>query len=351
MKERIYAFDWIRLLAFQAIIIFHASWAIWLDPSGPPRPLPTAIWRFMNDYARVFAFSGFVIVFMTSFLFGRKEHGDSKTRWLPYFMFVGWILFWLCTYFKEKTLWVFQWDIYPLIIVGWLSGRCILKQSLHVRRLFIVISVLMLCLPLWKLQNVWDLPFWLRQILFGLCPEDYADWPLLPWVALLWLGLLLGNFVQLEQKSGLSLHLRRWEYPLIALVLVALFSFRDRYFRTELGDGWSCYSFRQEPWVFWSHMLFWMSLMRLAMCPQVQKLLAASRVAQGISSLAINRHFFLAYLWHYLLLFSLLAFFDPEQRADNMWFLDALIITLLPLTELMTHTTAKLFNVSASRPR
>ena len=68
MNQRLLGLDLIRLLCFVGIVIFHSTWVIWKDPFGPPDPLPTAIWNYALLYMRVFAFSGFVIIFLTSFL-------------------------------------------------------------------------------------------------------------------------------------------------------------------------------------------------------------------------------------------------------------------------------------------
>ncbi len=343
-EQRIYGFDLIRLIAFQAIIIFHCSWAIWLNPSGPPDPLPTPIWRFMEVYARMFSFSGFVIVFMTSFLLGIKESDYRKKFWLPIFLLGGWLLFWFCTYLKEKDLFIFQWDIYPFLVVGWLSGRWILNCQRKLRVAFAILSVVLLCIPFWKIQSARQLPFWLGQILVGLCPEDYADWPILPWIALIWLGMLVGHFMRARKRVGqLFFAFYKVEYFIAGLMIPAFLSLRARYFVTRLGDGWSCFTFRQELWVFWTHMLFWMGLLRLSLHPVVQNTLAASKIVRMLSSLAINRHFFLAYLGHYLLIFALIGLWDPQQTADNKLFLDSIVLLVLPLSEIFARGTAGLF--------
>ena len=119
-EGRLYGLDLIRTLAFLAILIFHWSWAVWIDPSGPPNPMPTSLGALANTYARAFSFSGFTIVFLSFFLIGYRGSSYRKKNWLPVFFLAGFLLFSLCTFLKERGF-PFTWDIYPLLVVGILS--------------------------------------------------------------------------------------------------------------------------------------------------------------------------------------------------------------------------------------
>lgn len=338
MNKRFYGLDLIRSIAFLAIIVFHGTWSLWLDPSGPPDPFPTRIWRFFEFYARTFAFSGFTILFLTSFLVGFKENAYKKKYWLPFFLLLGWMFFSFCTFLKEKT-YSFSWDIYPLLGIGFLSGFILLKQSRILKLLILSLSLSTLMIPIWELDIFYKAPVFLQRVLIGQCPEDYADWPLIPWISLIWLGLLLGQWTQ-EQSRKYSwefFRFRKLEIPLGIFILFCYWVHKDTYFYTQLGDGWACYTFRQSPYKFWTHLLFWALCIRVSLNPSVQNFLSQFKFLRFISRLYINRYFFLSYLTHYLVLFTLIGLLDPEQKAQTGWILDTIILLTMPLTEILTR--------------
>ncbi len=338
--DRIYGIDILRTLCFIAIIIFHSSWIIWLNPSGPPNPLPTSIWRFAEFYARALDFSGFSILFFTSFLIGYKENAYKKLYWLPFFLIGSWILFSFCTFLKEKEF-SLEWDIHPLIAVGMVTGQWILRRKKNL--VFALISIAMLLCPFWKFSFFSVFPLPIKEILVGVCPQDYADWPLLPWVGLLWLGMLSGSFVKKNEPHFFYFH--KFEPFFFTLICFYFWNFKDVYFQTKLGDGWSCYNFRQEPYVFWAHFLLWLALLRLCFYKNVQLFFARISFIRFLSTLEINRNFFLAYMLHYLVMFTLVGLARPWEEGSPLWKIDVVLLAILPITELSCRLVLRKMSV------
>lgn len=351
MNQRLLGLDLIRLLCFVGIVVFHSTWVIWKGPFGPPDPLPTAIWTYALLYARVFAFSGFVIVFLTSFLIGTSWGAERKCGWgrvrtsarislAPklYFILGAWLTFCLCVYLREGVFHL-MWDVYPLLFVGIVSGRTLLRFPSKRLGFFVMIAGAMLSVPFWTFSVEKLLPFWWGEVFFGHCPEDYADWPLLPWIGLVWLGMIGGKTFaeKLKESGGSAFRFRKSEWLIWGPGLCMFIVFSDAYFHTLLGDGWACYTFRQSPPVFWGHFLFWAFLVRLSFHPRVQRFLNETRLFTWVSHLAISRSFYLAYLTHFLLIFALVGLLDPQQKAEAPWVLNAILLLNLPLTEILVR--------------
>lgn len=334
-RLRIYGFDLIRITAFIAIIAFHSSWVVYLDVNGAPDPLPTFSTHLAELYSRALSFSGFVVILLSSFLIGMRSGKYAKSFWLPFFLFFGWGVFCFLTYVKEKEF-SFEWDIYPLLAIGLFTGGFLLKQSKAVRIFFTALSVLMLCIPFWKIGWFYTLPFYVGQIFVGQCPQDYADWPIFPWVGLMWLGMLGGSLTQDAVDKNFDFRFRKWEAFAAFGILFYLYQFRGAYYHTPLGNGWACHNFRQEPQAFWAHLLFWIALIRISLNPTVNTFLSKRRFVHFISNLAMNRHFFLAYLLHYIVLFAISGFLEAEQNP-TLFVIDVITILEVPVTELCTR--------------
>lgn len=335
--ERLYGLDIIRFLAFLAIVIFHSSWVLWSP--APPDPLPTFLWRGAEFYARSLSFSGFTILFLSCFLMGLKSDSYRKNRWLPFFLILGFFTFSFCTYLKEGEF-SFEWDIYPLLTVGIFTGKFLLHANKYIKIAFALLSLILLSFPVWELTMLRSILPRLEEILIGQCPQDYADWPILPWIALLWLGLLSGSMISSFQKKGYKFHIRRFEVPIFAFISLFFFKYRTQYFHTQLGDGWACYTFRQEPKIFWSHFLFWVSLIRLSLHPKIQDHLSQYPFILFMSNLKINQHFYLAYFFHYIVIFALAGLFQANTHKG--WAVDGVLILTLPMTEWILRFINKL---------
>lgn len=345
-KERIYGLDLIRLIAFPAIVIYHFSWVFWFEPPDP-YPLPL---RILELYARFFSFSGFIVVFLSSFLIGFKSGEYKKHSWLPFFLLGAWFIFCFLTYLKEGDSNI-DWDIYPLLLVGIVSGRLLLKQTRFSQNAFLVFSLFLLLFPVWEFQNSFNLPPYLGRTLFGQCPEDYSDWPIFPWVGLMWLGMIGGSRMREGMQKGWDFGFRKWEYPLGIFLFAYFWQFKGAYFSVKLGDAWACFTFRQSPLIFWAHMLFWMALIRISFEPRVQNALKQNRYVLALSNLRISRYFFLSYILHYIIFFTLEAIFDLRMHPEKVLIVDSIGFFTIPLTELSARGVLWIFAFFSEKKR
>lgn len=343
VNTRYLAIDLLRLLIFQAIVIYHSSWIIWISSYGPPDPFPTPIWRAASIFARALAFSGFTLAFLCSFLFGFKNKSSSKKSWIFLFLALGWLIYCFCVYFKELGKFHLMWDIYPLLCVGFLTGQFFLKRSVRFQVFLVFLFLLGLSIPFWRI----GLKFtpWLAEVLIGRCPFDYADWPILPWIFLIWLGLIIGNLVNrgVVKYGNNFLVYRSKEYFFWVFIVIVFIPFSGSYYKTLLGDSWACFTFRQSPVIFFSNFFFWVLIIRIALIPSVQSWLSRNKIALWLSNLSINRHFFLAYLIHYVVLISLVGLLSTYHGLP-LWATDFIVLFTLPITEIWIRALLKVTN-------
>lgn len=340
-RQRWLGIDLIRLVAFGAITVYHASFVLWLAPEGPPSPLPTPLWDAALKYARLFAFSGFTLAFLCSFLFGFNHRASRKRKWLPLFLLLGWITFSLCVQLRDLGTMRLAWDIYPLLAIGFTLGSWLITQRQATKLFAALVSVATLWIPFWKLgleKTITTNPYFL-EVLVGRCPADYADWPVLPWLALILLGVLAGDSLRaLIFAQGLQiLKVHRSEVGIWIALSAFFLTAPLAYYSTPLGDSWSCFNFRQDPQVFWARFSGCLLTLRIAFLPQLQAFLVRQSWARFISGLAISKHFFLAYLIHFVVLFALVGALSPDVYNPPPWLADLVLIACLPLTELATR--------------
>ena len=342
--------DLLRLISFQAIVVYHAAWVLWSSPLGPPDPLPTAIWQLSSIYARSFAFSGFTIAFLCSFLSGFHQRISEKRAWLPAFLLFGWVVFCFCTSLKEVNEFHLTWDIYPLLAFGFLTGRIFGHAPVKLRVSMLLVCFALLWVPFWELGWGEHLPLWAEEVLVGRCPQDYADWPILPWLFLIWSGVLSGSLARysVDMHGPTVMRVRRGEPLLWVGIVVVFIHFSGAYYHTSVGNGWSCFTFRQEPKLFWAHFLFWALLMRLSLILGVQRYLTSLAWVRWLSNMAISRRFFVAYLLHFLVMFALIGTLTSDVRAVPLWLADVVVLAVLPFTELSNRTMGKLTSLRKS---
>jgi hypothetical protein len=296
--ERLIGIDWLRLWAFLAITVFHGSWFFWPEVLGPPDPLPTALWRVLSAFAHYSSFSGFTVVLVTAFLLGRKRDVFDGKRWLPVFLLGGFVLFTLLLTWREGRF-SFAWDVYPFLLLSFVSGDWILRK-LPERYLlaFALTCVALVCVPFWGLRESIPGSPLLVSVLVGLCPEDYADWPLLPWVFLVWWGLAWGRIMRNRRAESDALL-----WPLVVVAASGLVSAAVYFGRTPLGDLWACYNFRPPFAIAIELFVGLAAALHLTTLRPVNAWLSRHSWTSWPSKLAINRHFFLAYVVHYVALF------------------------------------------------
>ena len=331
--------DLIRINAFLAIIIYHATWIFWAHLPAPPRPFPTIFWTIASSYARALSFSGFIVVFLSSLLYGQKQKSFSQKKWLVPFVLTAWIVFCILLGVREHVEFQISWDIYPLLLLGFSSGSLLIKYFNS--KFGAIVSFILLLVPYWKLESYIKNNF-IQQVLVGSCPEDYADWPILPWIFLIWFGMFTGKMLK-EKYYWPSWNINQKEafFWLIPIFLMT-YSYKT-YYEVPLGNYWACYTFRQDFTKFTSHFLFFLFLIRSTLDSRVQIFLKKIPLCLKISILYSNRYFFLAYLLHYILLFSLLGIMRSRNLYDNPYFQDFGLIFCIFSTEYLTRISVKIF--------
>lgn len=337
--KRDLGFDLIRLLSFLAISVHHFIWVVWYTLDVPASQ-QSSLWMATETYARLLSFSGHTILFLSCFLIARAEIQSRKTWNVVLWVLFGWLLFCLFEMGANPVFWI--WDIYPLIALGLASAlllRKVMSKSSRYPPLlisFVALSFLLTWIPFWNWPQFKALDLQWRHWLIGDCNVDLADWPILPWIGFAWMAYGLGAYAlyysQKNQKKWLSqfYFVEYFVWPLlIALAIPNLGAF----YHIILGPQFACFSFRQEPFIFWSHFICVIFFLRLSLWLPVQNFLAQFSLIRWISGLKISTHFGIAYLVHYVLIEACKLFGFKLNSPDIYWAFLCLVL-ILPATEL-----------------
>ena len=330
--------DLIRLLSFSAIIVHHFIWVIWYTPAVPHSAVSVA-WHIAEIFARSISFSGHTILFLSSFLIARAETQALKTWKVVIFTLIGWVAFCFFEWGENGDMfWV--WDIYPLIALGLATGtlfsRSVGNKTKAAVVLFGLIGFLMTWVQFWTWPSLLSLDLQWRHWLIGECGDDLADWPILPWVGIIWCGYAIGNYARIsnqnEAKPKFLSQWKKWEFLVWPPLLLIGGTQWGVFFNIVLGDQFACYSFRQPPLIFWGHFIFVVFFMRLVLVKQINDWLSKFKIVRFIANLEISKHFGFAYLVHYCLLRMMTRIpLNEDQTGATFSFL--LLLSVLPLTE------------------
>lgn len=334
---RYYGLDIIRLLSFVAIAFFHISLIHYYE-TNIPLSEQSIIAIGIELYARSISFSGFTIVLLSSFLTAFSSGNLQNRLRLFGVLTAAWMV--LSSLMSPNYSSWLAWDIYPLYLTGIIFCTVSEIKFPKVIPIAMVLGALMLWIPFWNYSHLFEMSDTLRNILgFASCANEIAEWPLLPWVGLIFLGYGLGYLLRKNGKTH-GVPLKRWEYLLIPLLLAISIPQWGPFFHIQLGDRFSCEVYRMPPTIFWSHMIWVVALMRLSVAPGVNAWLGKFSLIQWVSNLAMSRKFWAAYILNYglahLLSYAADALGVTKSRFETeiiTWF--ALIF--LPLTELATR--------------
>ncbi len=333
-QDRVFGLDLLRLFFFVSIYGYHAhDFFYGANPTSfdVNRPL---LWELGNLWARLGAFSGFALVFLTFFLYGMKNKPAPKTL-IIFLLPIFWFIFCALNTSKDYLSFRLVWDIYPLLFCSFVMIWFL--EKFFSRLQSIVFILCLLALFYGKAPILREKPGFLTEMLVGLCPLDYGDWPIFPWLSLPYVGYFCGKQAKLYDESLRKLY--AVDLPLsLAIGGFYLYSF-DAYFNTPLGTSWACYTFNRPGWQFCSHLAFWAYMTRLSF------VLGESKFLRFVSGLAINRHFFLAYFLHYGILFALAAIFHAHGLMTEPFALNIVFIAGLLATEILTAYLVKLWNI------
>jgi uncharacterized membrane protein len=336
---RYHGLDLIRLLSFIAICIFHITFIHYFTASIEIAQ-HSVIFTLMEYFARSLAFSGFTVAALTSALTALSGQGLKKRLRLFTFLVFGWCVF---SVLIERGDMLLMWDIYPLIFVGILSATA--AETLHPwgSRALGIVGLMMLWVPFWELRQLVTLPHELKVALgFGDCQVDQVEWPVLPWIGLIWLGYAIGQSLReiWQTKRSDALRLTLAEGAVWGILLAASTAEFGAFYHINLGEFFACEAYRQTPLTWWAHMLWPLFALRLSVEPRVQSWLARRTLCRLVSGLAVSRKFWIAYITSYLLAHVISAVGTATGLEQTEWRVPATIafgLAYFPLIEYVTR--------------
>jgi hypothetical protein len=336
--QRIFGFDLLRTVVFLAIIIFHSSWVLLAyDPNPRPDLEPNLLMNVLFYYAQMLTLGGHVILCLTSLLFGMRARAfwHHWRTWLG--LLLAWVVFALLLWLREGGDFHLAWEVYPLLALGWSTSYVLIFRGRTSALLTLACSLLLLTQAWWDWEFFAHLPPYAQEVLVGRCPEDYADWPVLPWLGLVWASVACGYLLRTAQ----DLSLRRWELPLWGGVVVGwALNYQGDYY-VALGDAFACELFRRPVLIRWTQLGLLALCLRVSVMPQVQAQLGRCAVVRWISSLASNQRFYAAYFVHYVLIFIFFVVQKYFELYGVQWF-NTLAYGGMPIfTEIATRLVGK----------
>lgn len=208
----------------------------------------------------------------------------------------------------------------------------------------------MLWIPFWKAAPFLPLSTTARHILgFADCRVVASEWPIFPWIGLIWLGYGCGMELRKVRQTGRSRILRLgWREGLVWLTLLgSSLPQWGAFYHIRLGRFFSCEAYRQEPYIFMSHFVWVAFAVRLCVDARVNRWLGSFSVSQFISNLAISRKFWLAYFLNYLIahvLSFLVTETGVERTAWEVPVIATIAVLFVPFTEYITRLVASIFD-------
>jgi hypothetical protein len=358
--RRFYGLDVVRLVSFFAIATHHVSLVHYTTKTIEIAERSLVI-RATEQVSRVLSFSGFTVCFLTSILTAYSGSSLAKRARLFAFLSVGWVVFSSLMNANDPSWLV--WDVYPLIMVGVLTATLAEMAGAGVVRVLALLGYLMLWVEWWELGVGPALPSRLAIALgFADCMDGGIEWPVLPWIGLVWCGYGIGREIRVWRASAVAraavspgkrdvLQISRLEAGIWGALIVAGIPLLGSFYHINLGRFFSCEAYRQPPLTWWAHFLWPLALMRLSLDPRVNARLAKSRVCRWISGLAVSRKFWLAYILNYLLCYVVswsLMTSGVEATEWNVFTIAMIAVFFLPLTELVTRGVLALWALIAA---
>ncbi len=332
--------DLVRFLSFIAIVFHHYHYVMWYTVDIDVSKYFWG-WQIIEAYSRSIAFSGHTILFLSAFLIARAESTFFKTYKVILWSILGWFIFCLFEWSPNHAFWF--WDIYPLIAAGLMTAVVLKKGTIKwFSKSAILLSVLgffTLWIPFWTWPSLQVQSLFWRSWLIGDCQTDFADWPLLPWIGIVWMGYGLGSYAHQYKKENQQNWLKLWgkkEFIFWIPILVLCLPNMNTFYRIQFGPYFSCFSFRQEPWMFWSSFIPVLFVLRLCLLESTQNFLQKFKIVHFISRLKISTHFGVIYLLHYTVVEATKYFKFRVDGADAV--LSFLVyLAIIPITEILAR--------------
>ncbi|WP_374075805.1 hypothetical protein [Bdellovibrio bacteriovorus] len=337
--KRLHLIDIVRLFSFVAIVHYHAFSQVFTDTYAEPfesLPFKGTLFGYLVEGTKPFSFSGFSIVVLSFFLFGRQNLSSEKTRRLYGLIGLG-ALFLLFTGLGNLFSGVFwEWDVYEFLIVT-VASVLVLQRHPSFLKIFGIVGLLLTWIPFFPLAENENIPLVVRSILFGVCDEEgRGGWALLPWIGLTWFCFYLGVLSKSEslraklQKGFLKKELFFW-----GPVLAGSLFYWGAFYAVPLDHNFYCFVFRQTPVVFWSHLIWIFFFMRLSLLEGVNEKLHGFGFVRWLSGLKLSTHFGLCYLMHLLYLFAA-SYFAEDFKTHTIAY-HVFVFSVLPMTEILAR--------------
>ena len=323
-SNRYHGIDVIRLLCFFAIAIFHISYIHYFTPVIH---IAQESWLLglLEKYARSLSFSGFAILFLTSLLTAYSGQSRAKRTGLFVFLAFGWVAF---SALMSGDL-LLTWDIYPLIFFGILISTIAEMVAPVVSYILGIFGFTLLAMPVWTLSRWVTVSPDLAAVLgFGPCPRGAVEWPIMPWMGLLWMGYAGGVFIREAHKKGhvSSFSIGKKELLVWGAFLVGSLPQWGAFYSIRLGPHFVCDAYRQPPLVWWSHMVWVFFFTRLSFDPRIQNFLASQKLVRNISKMAVSRKFWVAYFASYFWAYLVSELCSATHWEDTEWRVQATTI-------------------------
>ena len=319
VPERFLGLDVLRLLSFYAILIFHITFVHYFTPSIAIAR-ESKFFHLLEVYARTLAFSGFTIVLLTSILTSYSGKGLAKRARLFTFLIAGWAVF--SSFMVDEGNYVLIWDVYPLLFIGILVATLLEMAAPWLSMAAGLIGMGMLFVPFWSLSPPFQLSRDAAAVLgFGDCMTRGIEWPVFPWVGLVWSGYGIGQGLRMLRKSDRFDRLRlTWPEATLWVSGLALGVPRlGAFYQVRLGVYFACDAYRQPPLTWWAHLLWVFFAIRLAVEPRVAAWLGRRRLFVAIGELNISRRFWVAYFTAYVWAIAVSAFGTATHWELTSW--------------------------------
>ncbi len=335
IQNRILGWDFLRVFCLWIISLHHLSWAFAYDSSNLNLLSGLRWFVPLEWFMRVFAFSGYVLFFMSLFLIANKGLKIFQLLKLSGFLILAWVIF--SASFRSDEPYFLAWDVYPLIVLSLWTAWCAQKIRPSILYALGFIGVGFLFIPFWKMEIFQRTPLFFQQVLIGNCSEDLADWPIFPWIGLAWMAFALGACYKNKKIEASHSYFKIkprelfvW-MPVLSASVPGLGSFL---FLPQEGETLDCALFRQPPLSFICHLVWIVFILRLLLDERIQTYLSRTWFPRWLSSLRLSREFGLAYLVHYPLCIQLGLSLRKIAPSYPLFTFFAFFIPL-PLTELM----------------
>ena len=332
-NERIHAIDFIRLFIYLAIASFHFQDIVWFN-QGYIFSSNSLAWHLTEQYARTFSYGGQIVVLITFFLIGFRENTKQKLKSVLYGSLVASILMDFANYTKNGSLLI--WDIYPLIFTGTLILLLSIYFSKNFSLVLGVLGILMLNIKFWEKLNNVELAFKLKIALVGDCNSLFADWPILPWIGLIWFSFALGQWCYSNLNSCSLNTISKIEIFLWLIFLSFSVVFFNSYRNVPTNDNWACFVFRQEPYLFISQLILYIFLIRISLLKKINDIFSQFKISILVSRLQLSKNFGLFYLTHYLIIVLIYSLYK-NLFSNNAIISFLIFIISFPLSEIILN--------------